>query len=182
LPIPFGKPWPVGAAKNEGGAKKLENSSRTREQNRTRGAGAIQRPQTRSAAAHPLSNAHERVLAMKSNVYSRPFLGQTYLLEIFFFDPVREQPAAMGEFFVELRSIHVTPVSLACPFSSNVSFVTKVTKDTLDEKGQARDTGERVTLGCFLTRQRILSSSLAEISSCSRTGSKKKTFQKVRLT
>jgi len=40
------------------------------------------------------------------------------------------------------------------------------TKDTLDEKGQARDTRVYVTLQCFLTRQRILWSSLAEMPSC----------------
>jgi len=30
------------------------------------------------------------------------------------------------------------------------------TKDTLDEKGQARDTRMHMTLQCFLSRQRIL--------------------------
>jgi len=48
------------------------------------------------------------------------------------------------------------------------------TKDTLDEKGQARDTRVHVTLYCLLSRQRILQSPLAEIPSFSRTGSGKR--------
>ena len=48
------------------------------------------------------------------------------------------------------------------------------TKDTVDEEGQARDTRVHVTLWCFLTRRRILPSPLAEIASCSRTGSGKR--------
>jgi len=47
------------------------------------------------------------------------------------------------------------------------------TEDTLDEKGQARDTRVHVTLECFLTRQKILQLPLAEIPSCSRTGLEK---------
>jgi len=73
-------------------------------------------------------------------------------LESLFFDPDREQLAilASGDGTILPRvkkhsSVTCTPVSLACPFSSNVCFVTKVTKDTLDEKGQARDTGVHVT-------------------------------------
>jgi len=52
---------------------------------------AIKRPQTRSTAAREVSNTHERDLVTNQNVYFRPFLGQTYLLESLFFDPVREQ-------------------------------------------------------------------------------------------
>ena len=52
---------------------------------------AIKRPRRRSAAARQVSNAHERHLVTNQNVYFRPFLGQTYLLEsVFFLDPVRE--------------------------------------------------------------------------------------------
>ena len=52
------------------------------------------------------------------------------------------------------------------------------TNDTLDAKGQARDTRVHVTLQCFLTRQRILQSPRAEIASCSRTGSGKRLFKR----
>jgi len=49
------------------------------------------------------------------------------------------------------------------------------TKDTLDEKGQVRDTRVHVTLWC--SKQRI-DWSLAEIASCSRTGSEKRLSKK----
>jgi len=52
---------------------------------------AIKHPRTRSTAARQVSNAHERDLVTNQNVEFRPFLGQTYLLESLFPDPVREQ-------------------------------------------------------------------------------------------
>ena len=55
-------------------------------------------------------------------------------------------------------------------------------KDTLDEKGQTRDTRVHVTLERSLIPRRILPSPMAEIASCSRTGSKKVIFPKAPLT
>ena len=91
---------------------------------------ALKRPRTKSTTARQVSNAYERDLVTNQNVQFRPFLGQTYLLESLFF-PIQFtsswgfQAAATGEFFVEFRALKVTCVlvSLACPFSFNVSFV-----------------------------------------------------------
>jgi len=90
----------------------------------------IKRPRTRFAAAHQVSNAHKWDLVTNQNVQFRPFLGQTYLWEsLFFFDPVREQLgiSASGDRRIQCRvkkhwSVTCTLVSLACPFSCNVSF------------------------------------------------------------
>ena len=67
-----------------------------------------------------------------------------------------------------------SPCRLHKHTTSDSSIDSVFTKDTLDEKGQARDTRVHVTLSCFLTRQRIHRSPLAEIPSCSRTGSEKR--------
>jgi len=77
---------------------------------------AIKRPRTRPTAARQVSNVHERDLVTNQNVKFRPLLGQTYLLESLFSDPVREQLgiSASGDrrILVELRSIKVSHVLL----------------------------------------------------------------------
>jgi len=77
---------------------------------------AIKRTRTRSAAARQVSKAHERHLVTHLKVKFGPFLGQTYLLESLFSDPVRERLgiSASGDrrIFVELRSIKVSHVLL----------------------------------------------------------------------
>jgi len=89
---------------------------------------------------------------------------------------------------IDAKSLDVSTATILKGYAqlsliSKQRFIHSVfTKDTLDEKGQARDTRVHVTLSCFLTRQRILQSPLAEIPSCSRTGSEKRLSKKVRLT
>jgi len=48
--------------------------------------GTKKRPRSRSTAARQVSKAHERDLVTNQNVWFRPFLGQTYLLESLFHD------------------------------------------------------------------------------------------------
>jgi len=67
-----------------------------------------------------------RDLVTNQNVLFMPFLGQTFWKVFFLIQFASSwgfQPAATGEFFVELRSIKVLHVlvSVACPSSSNVS-------------------------------------------------------------
>jgi len=51
---------------------------------------AIKRLRTRSTIARQVSNAHERELVTNQNIWFRSFIGQMYLLESLFSNPVRE--------------------------------------------------------------------------------------------
>ena len=77
---------------------------------------AIQRPRTRSATVRQVSNAREQDLVTNKNVQFRPFWVKRTFWKVFFSIQFASswqfQPAATGEFFVELRSIKVSHVLL----------------------------------------------------------------------